>query len=170
MKTVQNFGILFTCLLVAQMVISNYFNFGPYVLLSVLPAMIICLPVSIDTIWTMIIAFASGLLIDCTSDGLPGLNAMALVPVALSHKTIIRFFLGEDLLNRGEDFSFKKNGAAKISWAIIAAQTMFFIIYILGDGAGVRPLWFNLARFAGGMLCSLPMSLITANILTSGNN
>ncbi|MDE6872279.1 MAG: hypothetical protein K2O58_05055 [Bacteroidales bacterium] len=169
-NAVQNFGIMFPLLLIAQVLISNYFNFSPYAMLSILPAMILCLPVSMNTIWVMAIAFASGLAVDFLAEGLLGLNTLALVPVALSQKTVIRVIMGEDLLTRQENFSFKKNGAAKISYALVIVQAIFFMIYIFADGAGVRPMWFNMARFAGAMACTFPLSLVTVNILSSSNN
>lgn len=170
MKTVQNFGVLYSMLLVLQAVIYNYFNFSPYIMLSILPAMVLCIPISTNTIWAMTIAFVSGVAVDCLAEGTLGLNILAIVPVALSRRSIIRIIMGEDLLTRGENFSFKKNGMAKISYALITVQTIFFAIYILADGAGVRPFWFNLARFGGAMVCSYPLSLITVNILTSRNS
>ncbi len=169
-NAVQNFGIMFPLLLIAQVVIGNYFNFSPYIMLSILPAMILCLPISMNTIWVMAIAFASGLTVDFLAEGVLGLNTFALVPVALSQKTIIRIIMGEDMLTRQDNFSFRKNGAAKISYALVIAMMIFFALYILADGAGVRPLWFNLARFAGSMACTFPLSLAVVNILTSQNN
>ncbi|MCM1176607.1 MAG: hypothetical protein NC308_03780 [Clostridium sp.] len=169
-NAVQNFGIIFPLLLIAQVVIGNYFNFSPYIMLSILPAMILCIPVSINTVWVMAIAFASGLAVDFLAEGILGLNTLALVPVALSQKTIIRIIMGEDMLTRQDNFSFRKNGAAKISYALFLAMMIFFVIYILADGAGVRPFWFNAARFAGSMVCTFPLSLFVVNILTSQNN
>lgn len=166
----QNFGILFPLLLVAQVLISNYFNFTPYIMLSILPAMILCMPISSNTIWVMTVAFVSGLAVDFFAEGLLGLNVLALVPVALAQKTTIRIIMGEDIIARQENFSFRKNGAAKISYAVFIVQTIFFSIYILADGAGVRQLWFNLARFAGAMICTFPLSLAIVSILTDSDN
>ena len=108
-KTVHNFPVLFLLLILAQMVISNYFNFSLFVTLSILPAIVMCIPVSVSTLASMVIAFATGLSVDVMADGVIGLNALALVPVALLRRTFIRIFLGEDIINRNEDFTFRKN-------------------------------------------------------------
>ena len=50
MKVNQHFGILYTLLVIAQVILCNYAQLGPYVMLSMLPAMVFCIPVSIRTI------------------------------------------------------------------------------------------------------------------------
>ena len=60
-KTVHNFPVLFLLLIIAQMVISNYFNFSLFVTLSILPAIVMCIPVSVSTLASMVIALDTGL-------------------------------------------------------------------------------------------------------------
>jgi rod shape-determining protein MreD len=110
MKTSQNFGLLYFLLIICQVIMSNFTNLGPYVMLSMLPAMILCIPTSISTAVCMIVAFASGLAVDWLSEGLLGLNAAAAVLVAILRKGLIRFFLGEDIITRNDSFSIRKNG------------------------------------------------------------
>ena len=110
MKVSQHFGILYCLLLIGQLILCNYGALGPYIMLTMLPAMIMCIPTSISTTTCMLIAFASGLAVDWLSEGLLGLNAAAAVPVALLRNGAIKIFLGEDLITRGDRFSIKKNG------------------------------------------------------------
>lgn len=166
MRTGQNFTILYILLLICQVVICNYANLGPYVMLSALPAMVICIPLSYSTPVCMLAAFASGLAVDWLSEGLIGINAAALVPVALFRKTFIRIFLGEDIINRKDSFSFRRNGAGKISITMAAAMTVFLIIYIFLDGAGTRPFWFCAARFGASLAVNMPITLLVTDILT----
>ena len=161
----HNFGILFTILVIAQMIICNYFQITPYVVLSILPAMILCIPLTVSTSFCMIIAFVSGLAVDWLAEGLIGINAAALVPVALARKSIIRIFLGEDLIARRDSFTFKKNGIGKISVALFAALAIFFVIYTALDGAGMRPTSFNLIRFTASVTASLALSLVVSAVL-----
>ena len=162
----QFFGILYILMVIAQMIICNYFQFTPYIILSILPAIILCMPLTIRTPLCMAIAFASGLAVDWLAEGLIGINAASLVPVALARKTIIRVFLGEDLIARSDSFTFKKNGVAKISIALIVALTIFFAIYITIDGAGMRPTSFNAIRLIASVVCSFILSLIVTAVLT----
>lgn len=166
MKTGQNFGILYCLLVICQIILCNFCQLGPYVMLTLLPAMILCIPLSVSTISCMLIAFASGLATDWLSEGLIGLNASAAVPVALMRKPVIRFFLGEDLITREDTFTFKKNGMGKISIALIMETVIFLAIYIILDGAGTRPAWFILTRLGVSLACNYLLALIVTNLLT----
>lgn len=166
MRTGQNFWLLYAMLAIIQTVICNYFQFTPYALVTLLPAMVLCIPLQTSTSASMVIAFATGLLVDWLSEGLIGINAAALVPVALARKAVIRTFIGEDLIARKDSFTFHKNGIRKISLALSANLTIFLVIYILLDGAGTRPVWFSLAQFGISLSINMILSLIVASILT----
>lgn len=165
MKISQHFGTLYTLLVVGQILLTNFSDFGPYVMLSMLPAMVLCIPTGTSTITTMMIAFISGLSVDWLSEGLLGLNTAALVPVALVRKQVIRMFLGEDIITRGDRFSYRKNGIAKISAAHTVCIILFFSIYILLDGAGTLPVWFCLTKGGISAACSFILAIIVTNIL-----
>lgn len=167
MKTAQNFGILYLMMTVVQILVCNYCHFSYFVTLSILPVMILFMPLSVSTIPAMFIAFATGIAVDWLSEGIIGLNALSLVPVALVRRLLIQIILGNDHVVRNESISFKKNGASKISLAILVVQAIFLTVYILADGAGTRPLWFNLARFAASLAAGYAISMIVANMLTS---
>lgn len=156
----QNYTVLFLLLLVAQILISDFFNFFPYVTLSILPVMILCLPPSRNTTAAMFIAFASGLAVDFLAEGLPGLNALALVPVALCRNGIVRFVFGQEARDAGRDKAF---------FAIVLAQSLFLVIYIWADGGAAHTLVFNLIRFACSLLAGSLLSLVIANMITPGD-
>ena len=166
MKMNQHFGILYILLQICQIILCNYSPLGPYIMLSILPAMILCVPLKTGVIGCMLIAFGSGLAVDWLSEGLIGINAASLVPVALARKVIIRIYFGEDLITRKDSFSFNKYGIAKVSAAILTAIALFLVVYIALDGAGTRPMWFNLAYFGASLLCNWILCLIVANLLT----
>lgn len=165
MKT-QNFGLLFFLMVLGQMILCNFAGFSPYITLTMLPAMIICVPLTVSTPLCLLLAFATGLSVDWLSEGLIGLNAASLIPVALMRKPLIRFFLGEDLITRSDSFSFRKNGIGKISLVLIVSLLIFLGIYVFLDGAGTRPAWFNLTRIGLSLLCNYVLALIVTNILT----
>ncbi len=165
MKTAQNFGLMYILLAIIQILICNYCQFSPLLVLSVLPVMILCLPLSVGTIPAMLIAFATGLAVDWLSEGLLGLNALSLVPVAAVRKPIMQLFFGKDLIDRKDSLSFRKNGFGKISAAILTFHAIFLAIYITADGAGMRPFWFNLARFGISEASGYLISVIVASSL-----
>ena len=90
---IRNFRTLYILLLVCQIILCNYSNLGPYVMLSMLPAMVLCIPLSVGTPLCLLIAFASGLSVDWLSEGLIGLNTSALLPAAVLRKPFIRMFI-----------------------------------------------------------------------------
>ena len=163
---IRNFRTLYILLLVCQIILCNYSCLGPYVMLSILPAMVACIPLSTGTPLCMFIAFASGLAIDWLSEGLIGLTAAAILPAALLRKPVISMFIGEDLIVRKENFSIRKNGFSKVFFTILAATAIFTGIYVFLDGAGTRPFWFSLTRFAASLACNLTLGLVIVNVLT----
>lgn len=166
MKIRQNFGILYTLLVIGQVVLCNYAALGPYIMLSMLPAMVFCIPTTISTTLCLLIAFVSGLAVDWLSEGIIGLNAAAILPVAWLRSSIIRIFLGEDLITRGDRFSFRKNGITKISVAFFILLLIYLGIYIFLDGAGVRTTGFVFTRIGVSLACNMILGLIVINILT----
>ena len=166
MKISQNFGLLYILLIVCQAVMCNYTHLGPYIMLTMLPSMVLCIPTGISTAICMIIAFASGMAVDWLSEGLLGLNAASLTAVALTRKGVIRIFLGEDIITRSDSFSIRKNGIGKVSFAILTVTALFLAIYIFLDGAGTRPLWFCISRFSASLACNWVLGLIVTGILT----
>lgn len=152
-------------LLAAQLVLCNYFHVTPLLTLSILPAMILCLPARCDTLSAMFIAFGAGLLADTLADGVIGLNAVALVPVAYVRRDMVRFIFGEEVVSRGRLFSVGRNGFMKVSFALLLSQGLFLLVYILCDGGTVRPLWQSAARFGCSLVAGWLLSLPVANVL-----
>lgn len=148
-------------MILIQTVICNYVYLGPYVTVSILPAVILFMPLKFNEISDMLIAFVIGMAIDWLSDGVLGLNAAALVAVGYSRRGIIRMFFGNDTVTREESFTIRKNGAMKVISAIALVNVIFLLVYILLDGAGTRSFGFSAARFAS----SLGVSIVLAPLL-----
>lgn len=160
------FFLTYFLLLVTQILICNYLQLSPYVTLSILPVMILMLPVRYGTIFAMFLAFFSGLSVDYLAEGVLGLNSLAFVPVAVMRRPIIRLIFGNEVFSRKEDISIRRHGALKMIFAIVFSQTIFLLIYIWADAAGMRPFSFCLVRFIlsliPGVLISIPLSKLLA--------
>ncbi len=161
----SGFWLIYVILLVAQLLLSTYANFTPYVMVTLLPVMVLCIPIRVGTPLAMLIAFASGLSVDLLSEGLLGLNALALVPVAFVRNSLIRLIFGAELFAREEDFSVHRSGFWKVAWALFLSTALFLLVYIWADGAGTRPLSFNAIRFACSLAASTAVSLLTIDLL-----
>lgn len=165
-----NYWLAYFLMVVLQILVCNYCNFSQYVMLSILPVIVLLVPIRYSTILTMIVAFATGMAVDLIAEGgLLGLNAVALVPVAFCRNKILDLVFGEELFARKEDISIERFGIMKMSMAILLAQTIFFLIYNWTDGAGTRPFWFNLVRFLASSIVSYAVSLILASFLSREN-
>lgn len=138
----NSFALTYVLLTVAQMVLSNYFHFTPYMMITILPVMVLCIPTNVGTVKAMLIAFATGLAVDFFAEGTLGINAMSLVPVALLREPVIGMFFGNEPFEQKESVTVRKYGYARVSIAIILTTALFLLIYILADCAGTRPLRF----------------------------
>ena len=159
----MRYNVFSLCILVvAQMLICNYLHISTYLSLTLLPALILCLPTRIDTLRAMLIAFAAGFAVDFAAEGVIGLNIAALLPVALMRRTLCGAIFGDELRARNEDFSIKKYGLAKVIFAVAIAQATFLAVYIWADCGDARTFGENFVRglvsFVAGMLLSVPIA------------
>ncbi len=161
----SGFWAAYALLLVLQLLLSNYFLFTPYIMLTILPVMVLCIPIRVGTVGAMLIAAASGFVVDLLAEGVLGLNAIALIPVAYARNSIIRLIFGGELFARQEDFSVRRSGFAKVSLAVLLAQMLFLLVYVWVDAAGTRPLWFLAARFGASLGAGFLLSLLTLEVL-----
>ena len=162
----KTFTFTYILMVIAQMILSNYFHFTPLAMLTILPAIVLLLPTKVDTFWAMVIAFATGLAVDLFAEGTLGINALSLVPVAFLRKTLIGTIFGVEPFEQKENLSIKKYGFARIYFAIILVTALFLAIYILADSAGTRPLWFLGTKFGISLLASYLVSIILVNLLS----
>ena len=162
----KTFAFTYILMVIAQMILSNYFHFTPLAMLTILPAIVLLLPTKVDTFWAMVIAFATGLAVDLFAEGTLGINALSLVPVAFLRKTLIGTIFGVEPFEQKENLSIKKYGFSRISFAIILVTALFLAIYILADSAGTRPLWFLGTKFGISLLASYLVSILLVNLLS----
>jgi cell shape-determining protein MreD len=154
-------------MVLVQILICNYFRFSAYIMLSILPVIILCLPTKIGTGPAMLIAFATGMAVDFLSEGMIGINTLSLVPVAFIRKSIINLIFGNELFERKDNISIRKFGYGKVSFAILVVQSLFLLIYIYSDGAGMRTFLFNAIRFSLSLLSGYLLSLLIVDIIAS---
>ena len=94
-KTIVNAMILLLVLVPAQAVIFNNLAIFGVALPLVFIYVLISLPVTLGTNWTMTIGFLSGLAVDIFSDT-PGLNALACTVLAFVRRPVLHIYLPLD--------------------------------------------------------------------------
>lgn len=161
----SRFFMTYALIVLVQILICNYLNLSLFVALSVLPAIVLFIPIRYSTTLALVVAFFTGLAVDYFAEGLVGLNALALLPVAFCRKSIINLVFGDEIFARKEDISIYQHGVLKVSIAIIIAQSLFMFIYIWADGAATRPFWFNLTRFLMSVIIGWLISLFVSEAL-----
>ena len=163
----SSFWLVYALLLVAQLVLCNYANVTPYVCVTILPVMVLFLPIRIKPVAAMLIAFGTGLCVDFLSDGLLGVNAISLVPVAFLRDYVIEFVFGRELFTRGEDFSVRLHGFSKVFISTFIVTVVFLAIYIWVEAAGARSFQFNLLRFIYSLAASMVVSILCFQSLSA---
>ena len=162
----NSFWIAYALLFIAQLLLCNYFVFTPWMMATLLPAMVLCIPLNIGTTGAMLIAALTGLGVDFLAEGIIGINALALVPVAFARKKIISMVFGPDLIARQKPFTIHRNGLTAVLMALVISLTIFLVIYIWADAAGTRSFGFNAARFGASLAVSLFFCALAVRTLT----
>lgn len=123
---------LYTAIVVLiQLFLCNFVNLGTYISISLLPGLILCLPLRMKKWQMMIYAFVISLVIDAFGIAVYGLTACSLLPVAFFYPNIAMFFFGMDCLDKGETISFGKYSSVQILSMIFVTYLLFFAIYFL---------------------------------------
>ena len=84
------FWLNYALLVVVQLLLSNFLRVSPYMMLTILPFMVLCISIRVGTVGAMFIAAATGLTVDFLTEGVIGLNTISLIPVAFCRNGIIR--------------------------------------------------------------------------------
>lgn len=157
-------------LVAGQVLIGNFLNLSQFVLLTFLPAIILCLPQSVGTPWALGIAFALGVVVDFFSGSVLGPTCVALLPVALLRFPLLRLVFGSEMFDRRENLSVKRHGLPGLLLVMLAANALFLLVYIIVDSAGTRPFWFNLVRFLVSLVLAVIVSLPLMSLLLDPEN
>ena len=166
----KSFWIAEALLFIAQLLLCNYFVFTPWMMATLLPAMVLCIPLNIGTTGAMVIACLTGLGVDFLAEGIIGLNALALVPVAFARKKIISMVFGQDLITREKPFTIRRNGLTAVLLALFISLAIFLAIYIWADAAGTRSFGFNAARFGASLAVSMVFCVLSVRVLTPSDS
>ena len=152
------FILLWLLLTAVQVVLNHLMGLSQYILVSLLPAMVLMLPLRMGNIPAMIVAFATGFAVDFFSTGMLGLTSLALVPASLLRLPMA----GE------EGYSLKGAATMRTLLATTLSCSLFFIIYIWADSAGTVGFWHCVLRFFLSVSTSLLAGTYAAGLLRDG--
>lgn len=155
------FILIYIVMVVVQVLLVNFFPLSRYLLVSVLPALILVLPVDTRAIPAMLVSFALGFAVDFFSNGMLGISSLALVPAGLVRGAVIDGVFGDELSSRGDELSVQRLGVPKMVLASLILCSVYFLVYIWADSAGTVPFWPATLRFALSVLVSTPVCVFT---------
>lgn len=164
MKNVR-FIILYVVFVIAQIVLCNFFGLSRYLLISVLPVLILMLPLSWGALYSMLFAFALGFAVDFFSNGMLGITSFALVPVALVRRFVVSIVFGAEKSARGEEITVERLGIPKVALAALMLCSLYFVIFVWVDSAGTCGFWPALLRILLSILVSTPVCVAVARLL-----
>lgn len=169
LKTDAKFIAVWVILVVCQIVICDCMFLGPMVTVTLLPVLVMFIPLRTGTPVSMLIAFAAGFAVDWLSDGVLGLNMASLVPVALMRKPLVRLFIGEDTVTRADALNVGKSGWPRMLAMTTTATALFLLLYVIIDGAGERTFGFSLLRLVCSLAASIPPAVLVTCAFSAKN-
>lgn len=146
------FWVKFAVLVVTQILICVYLDLSTRIFISILPALILLLPIKTRTIPALIIAFATGFVVDLLAGSAIGITSASLLVCALTRYSLIESVFGQELVIRSEELSLSRQGWLKMSTGLLIILAEFLLVYILFDSAGTRTFIFNFAKFSLSLL------------------
>ena len=161
----NRFWLIYLLLVATQILIGNFLNLGQLITLSILPILVLMLPIRLGGPAVMGIAFVVSLAADFFTHGILGLSAVALLPVAAGRRYLVGAVFGEEVFSRGEDLSMNKQGSLKMALAILIATAVYFAIFVWVDAAGTRRFGICVLSWLLSTLVSTVAGLLTARLL-----
>lgn len=150
-------GIL---LVICQILLSEYVNIWPVLYIAIFPQFIVLLPPSVNRSLCLLIAFALGIAIDFTADGVLGLNAAALVAMAYTRPFMLKLTLSRSGIESSDNMPLLPRTVEpqKLALLNLLMHAVFFTVYVVLDSAGSFTLWYTLFKIA---LCIIANTIIS---------
>lgn len=161
--------LFFVLVFLLQLIIADYLHLGPWVSLTLIPFLIVSIPLSRSPHAVMLAAFGLGLGLDILSAGVLGLNAFAAVLAAAPRKFFYRTLVNADRQDKTEVPLPAETGLVKYIKYLTAVLAIYLAAYILLDCVSVRPPAFLAVKFAVSTVASLALSLLLVIPLQSRN-
>ena len=159
------FILLYLLILAVNVAVEAICDVSALVVLSVLPALVVSIPVRFNTHFAMCMAFLTGLAMDFLAGGCLGVNACALTLVGALRRPLLARAFGDEFLERGESISITRQGLAKCLAVLVLACGVFLLAYFIVDGAGMRPFGLSVLGYALSLALSVACSTVVLSIL-----
>jgi len=154
----------FIVILVLQILCSEFINLWPMLYIAVIPLMIILMPANVSTYVLMLCGFAIGLLTDALSDGILGLNAACCTLLGACKNMITRPMRKYDIQSEDFDMDSGEFRKGKLLVLLIISYLVFFIPYVLIDGAGVSGVLYLVLRIVVNVIVNVAIAYLLTRL------
>lgn len=154
--------LFFVLVFLLQLAISDYMNLGPWITLSLIPFLILQLPMQRTPHVVLLSAFGLGLLLDWLSAGVLGLNAFAAVMAAAPRRLLYRRIINNDRHDETWIPLLRNVGFSKYLNYLLILTAIYMAAYILLDCVSIRPIGFILVKFVASTFASTALCLLLA--------
>lgn len=154
--------ILIICILLVQLLASEFVNIHPFVYISVLPLIVIMLPYGLNTSLAMLIACGTGAFADFSYDGIMGLNMAALTAVAYFRKTLIEMIVSKSTRETLIVVNDKSIGKWNFFIYTLLSYIIFISIYVALDNV----VFYSLTQTIIRIVMSVALDVAIALLLT----
>lgn len=163
MKTAQQNTLYIILIVIIQTIISNFLHTGTYVTVSLLPLLLLMMPVHWPTARLLIVCVAVSLPVDIFAEGVTGMNVAALLPAAMVRDGMIRLFTTNGSREREGYISTDWMGRPRFIILVSAILIVFLSLYVTFECAGARPALFILLKTLASYAVNLVLYLILQN-------
>jgi rod shape-determining protein MreD len=154
--------LFFVLVFLVQLAISNFLNLGPWITISLIPFLILQIPLQRTPHVVMLSAFGLGLLLDWLSAGVLGLNAFAALMAAAPRRLLYRLIVNGERQEPLWIPLLRDTGLLKYLNYLLSLTAIYLAAFILLDCVSVRPFGFILVKFVVSTLISTLLGLLLA--------
>lgn len=147
MNAAVKYCILCVILLVMQILMTEFINIFPFLLLTVFPIFIATLPININYTLLLFIAAGYGLSVDIFTEGVVGINAAALTAMAVALKPVTFLIVPKNLLDNVHYVMSKEVSFVRLVFINMILCFVYLTVYLLLDSIGHGMFLYNLFRF-----------------------
>ena len=167
MNVQLKYATLGALLIICQILLSEYVNIWPLLYIAIFPQFIILLPPALNRSAHLLIAFVLGMAIDIFADGVPGLNAAALVAMAYIRPFFLKITLSKANLDTTDNQPLLPRTVEIQKLAMLngCMLAVFFLVYIMLDSAGSFPFWYTILKIAVCVIVNCIISLVCSKVL-----
>jgi len=149
--------ILGAILLIMQILMTEFINISPFLLLSVFPVFIVTLPININYTLLMFIAAGYGLTVDIFTEGVVGINAAALTAMAAAFGPIMRLVIPKILLYDVSQITFNEVSLDRLIVINALLCFVYLAVYLLLHTMEHGMFLYNLFRFAVNLIIDVAL-------------